>query len=222
MEIQLNRDWIVKSTIGVVSFGAGVGVGYAIYAMKNRKFVRDIQAVMESIEEEALEQVNENQLILQPIFEEDEDEEIPLPVVMESVWPTVPADDAGEDWDWEVEERARELNPNAPYVIHRREYEDQDKEFYSQSTLTYYKGDDVLCDEHDVPVYNAEAIASPLDFGRGSGDPNVVYIRNDKLQAEYEVLLDHGYYSVEVLGQEIEHSFERRDRTQVPKFRPVD
>ena len=136
-----------------------------------------------------------------------------------SIWPTT--DDEPDDWDYEVEERARQLlEPGVPYVIHRKEFEDEDAG-YGQSTLSYYQGDDVLCDEHDTPIYNAkDYVPMPLEFGKGSGDPNVIYIRNPRLEAEYEILLDHGHYAVEVLGAEIEHSFERKP--PLGKFRSVD
>ncbi len=47
-------------------------------------------------------------------------------------------------------------------------------------------------------------MTGPLLFGHGSGDPNVVHIRNDSRKSEYEILYDPGLYSQDVLGLEIE------------------
>jgi hypothetical protein len=61
-----------------------------------------------------------------------------------------------------------------------------------------------------------------LVFGHGSGDPNVVYIRNEKLQAEYEVLRDPGSYEIEVLGGHVEREMQEVDlkhSRQPGKFR---
>ncbi len=92
-----------------------------------------------------------------------------------------------------------------PYVLHKDEFF-ADENGYSQITLTYYAGDNILVDESDVPIYNHVDVVGDLLFGHGSGDPKTVYIRNDKQHAEYEVLHDEGLYSQEVLGLEIENN----------------
>ena len=121
--------------------------------------------------------------------------------------------DEDDDWDYEEEEQTR--NPDHPYVIHRDEY-DQNEDDYGQSTLTYYAGDNILCDEHDVPVYDPERVVGALQFGHGSKDPSICFIRNDRLLAEYEVLFDPGSFQEEVLGQDPRDLKHHR----VPKFRP--
>ena len=113
----------------------------------------------------------------------------------EPIWSSV-------DDDWDYTEELKTRTPNAPYIIHRDEFfEDPDE--YRQSTITYYSGDCVLTDTDDVPIYNAQAIVGLLIFGKGSGDPNVVYVRNEELDAEYEVLHDPGFFSVAILGAEM-------------------
>lgn len=136
-----------------------------------------------------------------------------------NVFPATVGDDP--NWDYDVEVRARELAPDQPFVLHKNEFEDNDPE-YSQSTLTYYEGDDVLTDDHDVPIYDYKRLVGDIKFGKGSGDPNVFYVRNPKLEADYEVLRHTGHYSVEVLGVEIEEHFEHLDRRRVHKFRSDD
>ena len=39
-----------------------------------------------------------------------------------------------------------------------------------------------------------------MNFGNQSDDPNVVYIRNNKRNADFEVVLDERSYTVVVLG----------------------
>jgi hypothetical protein len=107
----------------------------------------------------------------------------------------------GGEWDQATETAGR--NPTEPYIIHRNEYFNDDMGFQSHATLTYYQGDDVLCDEHDTPIYNVHKIVGELKFGHGSNDPSIVYIRNEMLKAEYEVVLDSGMFQVEVLGEEV-------------------
>jgi len=121
------------------------------------------------------------------------------------------------DWDYELEKENRTMDK--PYILHQDEYFSKETE-YSQSTLTYYSGDDILVDEQEVPIYNYKAVVGDLRFGHGSDDPNVVYVRNDKLSGEYEVIKDSGLYEIEVLGNEYESILEKHDlKPNVMKFR---
>jgi hypothetical protein len=84
-------------------------------------------------------------------------------------------------------------------------------EFDHHVTLMYYAGDDILVDELDVPIYNYQKIVGELKFGHGSQDPNIVYVRNEKLQLEYEILNNPESFQVEVLGDTIEGKGETYD-----------
>lgn len=122
--------------------------------------------------------------------------------------------DGGFSLDDELDKKAKGL----PYILEAEEFFENESE-YSQSALTYFEGDDVLVDERDTPIDNVKrAIGEDnLKFGCGSKDVNVVYIRNDRLNAEYEVTRSFGKFSVEVMGF-IEHS----DKSTLRKFRDFD
>ena len=112
-----------------------------------------------------------------------------------------------DDWDYAVEVANR--SETKPYIITRDEYDANELEF-GRDTLTYYAGDNILCDDHDVPVYNYEKEVGELLFGHGSEDPSIVYIRNHKREMEWEILLDEGFYQTEVLGAELEGKVTQR------------
>lgn len=103
--------------------------------------------------------------------------------------------------DWNYPRELANRTPNAPYVIHRDEFHNSEFD-YEQVTYTYYAGDDVLTGEDDKPVSHAGAVVGleNLKWGYGSGDENVVYIRNDKLELEIEVTRSLGSYEHEVMG----------------------
>jgi hypothetical protein len=104
-----------------------------------------------------------------------------------------------------------------PYVIHVDEFLACEKD-YDQVSITYYEGDDILADEKDVPIPKPDEIVGEsnlLRFGHGSKDNRVVYVRNEILELEFEILHRDGKFSREVLGF-IEHS-EPRGRPR--KFR---
>ena len=127
---------------------------------------------------------------------------------------------ADEDWDYAEELKHR--SKDKPYILHRDEFFSNESD-YRQCSLTYYSGDNILCDENDVPVYNPEKIVGPLSFGHGSADPSIVYIRNDKLEAEYEVILEPGFYQTEVLGHEVEDGLAKDELKHfVQRFRASD
>lgn len=116
--------------------------------------------------------------------------------------------------DDELDKKAK----GEPYILEEDEYLENDSG-YTQTALTYYAGDNILADERDHIIDNVKrAIGEDnLRFGYGSRSETMVYIRNDKLQAEYEIALSTGKYSVEVAGF-IEHSEKRGLR----KFRDDD
>lgn len=126
-------------------------------------------------------------------------------------------------FDLEEELKRREERPDQPFVITLEEFNNNETE-YEQSTLTYYDGDDVLADQKDAPIDDIDMVIgfeNVLRFGHGSGDPNIVYIRNNKLTLDFEVTFSPGKFSKEVLGfqdGELQHSHRRPDR----KFRLHD
>jgi hypothetical protein len=104
------------------------------------------------------------------------------------------------EWNWHEERRSR--STDVPYVIHVDEKEEFD---YQSQTLTYYEGDDVLCNERDEVVDpderdNVVGEGNLFRFGHGSGDPAIVYIRNDRLELIYEVIRSPNRYAEEVHG----------------------
>lgn len=119
-------------------------------------------------------------------------------------------DNEEDVWDWEEEGdlRTNLQFEGAPYILHVDEFMAKETP-YAQATLTYYEGDEILVDDKSVPVYNiSEVIGDNLRFGHGSNDRNMLYIRNDHLRMEFEVIRDRGYYQQEVLGIDIDEDYE--------------
>lgn len=79
-----------------------------------------------------------------------------------------------------------------PYVIHVEEFAAEEAG-YSQSTVTYFPDDDILLDENDDILQEIEMYVGYHNverFGERSGDENIVYIRNPRIEHEYEMLLE--------------------------------
>lgn len=96
-------------------------------------------------------------------------------------------------------------NPEFPYVITEAEYRIDRPEFEKDS-LTYYAGDDTLAEENGnyIPDKNGTAGNHNLQefFGMGSGDDRLLYIRNERVMADFEINLNDGKYTKEVLDVE--------------------
>lgn len=122
----------------------------------------------------------------------------------------------GEGWDYDAELAARE--GQTIFVIHADEYV-ENAEDYTHVTLTYYEGDDLMADEEEQLVTNYQRVVGELNFGHGSGDPNVVYVRNLEREVEYEILRHHGYFTKEVEGLDMDSE---RARTRPRRMRESD
>lgn len=81
-----------------------------------------------------------------------------------------------------------------PYVIKPEEFDELDD--YEAISLTYYEGDGVVTDDLDCPVENVDDVVG-LDSLRhfGEYEEDSVFVRNDVLKTDYEILLDVRKYS---------------------------
>lgn len=154
--------------------------------------------------------------------EEPGDEEAPI---VENVFVNNgddPEVEMEEAWDYDAE--AAKRAPEVPYVIHRDEY-NETPDGYDQYTLAYFEGDDVLCKEDDSVVEDQDEViglGNLSRFGHGSGDRNIVYIRNEKLKVDLEVVHSDGKYAQQVHGfseDELQHSSMRR---RLPRRSEID
>lgn len=124
-----------------------------------------------------------------------------------------------EVWDYDRELASR--TADRPYVIHKQEFMDSPDE-YDQMTLTYFVQDDVLANQADQRMDDIDervALENLEKFGHGSEDANVVYVRNDRLKLDFEILRSGGSYTAEVLNvedpaDELQHSATRHRRPQ--------
>lgn len=83
-----------------------------------------------------------------------------------------------------------------PYVISIEEFSDEMQHF-EKETLLYYMEDGILSDNNDEVIEDIsktigdEALNS---FGMESDDEDIVYIRNEKMGTDYEVIRQHKSY----------------------------
>lgn len=89
-----------------------------------------------------------------------------------------------------------------PYTIDpdefgdHEEYDTETLMYYSDGVLAHFKGDIV---EDVAGTVGGENL---LKFGENENDPDTVYVRNDILKADYEILRDEGKYA-DVLKEQL-------------------
>lgn len=80
-----------------------------------------------------------------------------------------------------------------PYVIPPEEFGDCD---YPTLSLTYYEGDGVLANDRDEIILNIDELVGE-DFAThfGEYEEDSVFVRNDGMGVDYEILKDYGSHS---------------------------
>ena len=129
--------------------------------------------------------------------------------------------EAPEEVRQELLEEALDPGNQVPFVISVEEFQ-YDMDYYSKNTITYYDKCGTLVDESDRPIDDVNYCIGDdsLDkFGVSSQDPNIVYIRNDRISTDFEVIRHPGSYVNTVFGiQDDAHDpVERKNKR--PKFR---
>lgn len=113
-----------------------------------------------------------------------------------------PIDDEEDDMPPPEDPPERTINFSEPYVISLEEFEEENHHF-DKITISYYDIDDTLADEREEIITDVEVVIGEDALGRFgdmSGDPNIVFVRNERLGADYEICLMSDSYAESVLG----------------------
>ena len=92
-----------------------------------------------------------------------------------------------EDWDY-----AKELSQRSndhPYILHQDEFRASETG-YEKVVYTWYDRDNVLTDEDEDPLANPDDIVGMENltkFGHGADDKRALFVRNDKMETEFEI-----------------------------------
>lgn len=99
-----------------------------------------------------------------------------------------------------IEQRPKREMRREPYLISENEFA-YGEELSSQDkvTITYYAGDDTLCDTDESELIMSDIAGDCIYQAFGPG-VDTIYIRNERLGIDYEVVWDPRAYSSAVLG----------------------
>lgn len=93
----------------------------------------------------------------------------------------------------------------APYMIEESNFSEENT-CYDKLTVFYYKQDETLSDESEEMIQDVrgtigEEALSTLEENEYEGDVATVYVRNEKLGIDYEVIALDKSYSWDILGE---------------------
>lgn len=99
------------------------------------------------------------------------------------------------------DEEAEVVDTSKPYVITIEAFTD-DCQDYEKLSLYYYDDDDTLIDERQEVLPDVDALVGDAltRFGEGSNDPDIVYVRNERMSCDYEIVRYEKGYQEEFLG----------------------
>jgi hypothetical protein len=104
--------------------------------------------------------------------------------------------------EFETKKPLPERNPLKPYVISIDEFMSNESD-YRQISISYFEGDDVLCDDRQIIITDKEGTVGVqnLDFfGELSHNDDILYVRNQILGCDFEICREPGKYEEVVLG----------------------
>ena len=203
------KQWLIVGGTALVSGAAGV-IGGFLYAKKT--LVEGFTEILNAEIDEVREHYRARSPMKSYASPQEAAEALLSPQVFESVFK-----DLGEVVETEEEEEVNVFDNQEdpqngePYVISVDEFTINDSG-NRQVSVTYYLGDNVLADEQDEPITPIEKFigqGSP-PFGRLSRDRNIVYIRNNRINTDFEIAKSEGLYSEEVLGFQPEQTARQR------------
>lgn len=113
-----------------------------------------------------------------------------------------------------------ERSAEDPYVISLAEFSN-DEEDFDKVTIRYFEADDTLVGELQKDPLPIESVGAKnlIRFGVGSEDENIVYVRNETLEIDFEIIKDEGSYAEEVLGLPEWNGRDVKDKPRIKKMR---
>lgn len=214
MEIPKSVQGYIRDAIWF-AIGAGVGVGvtklivekkmqtYADEQIEDvkRRYSRREEYRIRQAEQDAQEQVDEvmevvsdmqgnNEVIINPDKKPDLATYVNQTLIEKHNYSNPQVEVDREELDRKLDE----VRANAkPYLISYDQFTDE-CEFYDKISMTFYALDETFVDEYEDPVADPFSLIPDNileNWGFGSDDPDMAYVRNDAIAADYEVTRLH-------------------------------
>lgn len=107
----------------------------------------------------------------------------------------------GDDVKVSVEEQTRR-DESAPYLITIEEYMG-DRHDFAKTTATYWEEDDTIVNDDEKPMDDVNEVIGNdnlMTFGSDPEEPDMIWVRNEHLEVDFEIARDQRSYHEVVLG----------------------
>lgn len=224
----MNNETIIKVAIGAGGLAVGGAAGYYVA-------VKRLEQKYAAVTEAEIESVREMYKRRNKVAEYETVEQAAAKLVQDETPPTAPIENNAQyeavrkEYEQVLEEQGYKpepitrnvfdtpepdpselVDPDKPYEITTAIFMEDDMP--DKVTLTYYSTDDVLVDEREQPITDVDELIGEDHLNLLDEKNNVVYVRNETINTDFEILLQIGAYSVLVLGNDEEHLEPRKRR----------
>lgn len=138
-------------------------------------------------------------VVEESVPEETEEESVPegetpeeTRTNLQNLIDTYTADQDAQEEFVNIATRSVDIDKTPPYVISRAMYAwDEEGDSFAKITLTYFPRDRVLLDDDEDPIADVASTVgwrSLSQFGSESEDPDVVFVRNRRMETDFEVI----------------------------------
>lgn len=180
----------------IVGAGVGAAVTWKLLDTKYRKLLREEVDDVKEYFNERLKEETHGESDAEIVVEESKIDNIKeKPSIKEMAAKIAEEQGYAKAFDSiaENEKKGGHSMKNKPYVISPDEFDEL--EGYAVESLTYY-ADKVLTDEDDNPINNIDELIGKKSLETfGQYEDDSVFVRNDDLKIDFEILLDLRKYS---------------------------
>lgn len=184
-----------KGIVGAIAFVLGGAIGSLVtWKVIEKKYEEKAQEEIDSVKEAYSRKMASKNRELKKVYipeEPSEPEKSKTKPLSSIVNDYAPSNDR-PDYSAYSSAKQEGVPENKPYVITAEEF--GEFEDYEKIELSYYELSNVLTDDMDEPVENPDRVVGLESLEHFGDYTDAVYVRNDRLKCDYEILRVAGEY----------------------------
>ena len=191
------KEYIGKSLIFLTGIAVGAAISWKYAETKYKKIAEEeIESVKETFENR-LKNVKRLEDVAKSVIDISEKEKQQKEVDLKEYTDIIKHAEYGQTNQADISKDVKEgkIMADRPYIISPEEF--GENPYYDTISLTYYS-DKVLTDEDDIEIEDVDGLIGEDSLNHfGEYEADSVFVRNDELQTDYEILLDErAYYDI--------------------------
>ena len=191
------KEYIGKSLIFLTGIAVGAAISWKYAETKYKKIAEEeIESVKETFENR-LKNVKRLEDVAKSVIDVSEKEKQQKEVDLKEYTDIIKHAEYGQTNQADISKDVKEgkIMADRPYIISPEEF--GENPYYDTISLTYYS-DKVLTDEDDIEIEDVDGLIGEDSLNHfGEYEDDSVFVRNDELQTDYEILLDErAYYDI--------------------------